>query len=327
MPIYNGGVQIPADWKVKRMDKPDSSDFLVVRENGYIKIPKDSYLVYLPLFYALPKELAGKRPAYLDLPRNINRLLREDRYRDMVNCDSFLELVWDCYAWAIWQFLQVPAKDGGYRDIPGDWSHYSGDFPLWRLCYGIIQHFRYAFEYEMDWSFQRLFAAPEDIGFPWLTYQQFSNLVGNLTDKIVAEQNYQPMIDAIWKNRQPEDYNRGQNTNKRDFLRSWNHDRKYEQLSVEGITEAGAVVDGESFYDIPDPTAEFEAKVISEAQVQHFQQSLSEQDMKILQMRMQGKTLQEIADAVGLKTAGAVKKRIDKMAGAYEAFVTDQHGE
>ena len=312
---------------MKRMSKQDSPDVLVIRKDGYIKIPKDSYLIWLPLFYALPKELAGKRPAYLDLPRNINRLLREERYRDMVNCDSFLELVWDCYAWAIWQFLQVPAKDGSYKDIPGDWSHYSGDFPLWRLCYGIIQHFRNAFEYEMDWSFQRLFAAPEDVDFPWLTYKQFGNLVGNLTDKIVAVQNLQPVIDAVWENRQPEDYNGGQNTNKRDFIRSWNHDRKFEQLSVEGIAETGAVVDGDAFYDIPDPHAEFEAKVISDTQIEQFQQSLSERDMKILQLRMQGKTLQEIAEAVGFKTAGAVKKRIDKIAGAYEDFVIDQYSE
>lgn len=312
---------------MKRMSKQDSPDVLVIRKDGYIKIPKDSYLIWLPLFYALPKELAGKRPAYLDLPRNINRLLREERYRDMVNCDSFLELVWDCYAWAIWQFLQVPAKDGSYKDIPGDWSHYSGDFPLWRLCYGIIQHFRNAVEYEMDWSFQRLFAAPEDVDFPWLTYKQFGNLVGNLTDKIVAEQNLQPVIDAIWENRQPEDYNRGQNTNKRDFLRSWNHDRKYEQLSVEEIAESGAVVDGDTFFDIPDPKAEFEAKVISDTQIEQFQHTLSEMDMKILQLRMEGKTLQEIADAVGFQTAGAVKKRIDKIAGTYDTFVADQYNE
>ena len=37
--------------------------------------------------------------------------------------------------------------------------------------------------------------------------------------------------------------------------------------------------------------------------------------------------MQEIADAVGYKTAGAVKKRIDKIAGAYEGFVSDQHKE
>ena len=307
------------------MSKQDSPGILVIRKDGYIKIPKDSYLIYLPLFYALPKELASKRPAYLGLPRNINRLLREDHYRDMVNCDSFLELVWDCYAWAIWQFLQVPAKGGGYQDIPGGWSHYSGDFPLWRLCYGIIQHFRNAFEYEIDWSFQRLFTAPEDVDFPWLSYQQFSNLVGNLTEKVVAEQNLQPVIDAIWENRQPEDYNE-HNINKRDFMRAWNHNRKYAHLSIEEIAETGAIADGETFFDIPDPKAEFEAKILSDTQIQQFQNTLSERDMMILSLRMKGKTMQEIADAVGFKTAGAVKKRIDRIAVAYDAFAADQYG-
>ena len=41
---------------------------------------------------------------------------------------------------------------------------------------------------------------------PWLTYQQFSNLVGNVTDMVIAEQNWQLMIDAIWENRTMEDY-------------------------------------------------------------------------------------------------------------------------
>ncbi len=310
--------------EVKCVSNQDLSDLFIIREDGFIKIPQDSYLSWLSLFYALPKELVEKRPAYLELPRNIKRLLREERYREMLN-DSFLELVWDCYAWSIWQFLQVPTKDGGYRDIPGDWSHYSGDFPLWRISYDIIRYFRVAFECELDWSYQRLFSAPEDIGFPWLTYKQFGNLVGNLTDKIVAEQNLQPVIDAVWENFQPEDYNGGKNLSKRDFLRSWNHDRNHEHLSVEEIKETGAVVDGDSLYDLPDPSADFETRVLSKVQIQQFQQSLGEKDKTILRLRMEGKTLQEIADAVGYKTAGAVKKRIDKIAGAYEGFASDQH--
>ena len=41
---------------------------------------------------------------------------------------------------------------------------------------------------------------PQGMEIPWLTYQQFSNLIGNLTDMIVEEQNWQPMIDEVWKN-------------------------------------------------------------------------------------------------------------------------------
>ncbi len=135
----------------------------------------------------------------------------------------------------------------------------------------------------------------------------------------------QPVIDAVWENFQPEDYNGGKNLSKRDFLRSWNHDRNHEHLSVEEIKETGAVVDGDSLYDLPDPSADFETRVLSKVQIQQFQQSLGEKDKTILRLRMEGKTLQEIADAVGYKTAGAVKKRIDKIAGAYEGFASDQH--
>ena len=305
------------------MEEP--SGYLAFLPQGIVTIPRDSYLVWLPLFYALPRELVEKRPAYLDLPRNIRQLASEDRYIDLINQDSFLELVWDCYAWSIWQFIQVPKKGSGYQDIPGDWSHYSGDFPLWRMSYDLIHYFREAFEYEMDWSFQKLFNAPEGVYVPWLSYQQFSNLVGNLTDKIIAEQNLQPIIDAVWENRQPEDYNRGKNINKRDFLRSWNHDRNHAHLSLEEIAETGAVINGEDLYELADPLAEFETKIISEAQVQQFQKSLSETDMRILQMRMEGSTMQEIADAVDFKTASAVKKHISKISSAYEAFIDRQY--
>ena len=85
-------------------------------------------------------------------------------------------------------------------------------------------------------------------------------------------------------------------------------------------------MDGDELYELPDPRAEYEEKIISEVQVAQFQHSLSETDMKILQMRMDGCTMQEIAEAVGFKTASAVKKHIDRIAGAYEDFVTDQYG-
>ena len=37
-------------------------------------------------------------------------------------------------------------------------------------------------------------------------------------------------------------------------------------------------------------------------------------------------SMQEIADAVGFKTASAVNKHIAKIAGAYEDFVSDEYG-
>lgn len=112
---------------------PSPDGIIVVLPCRIEMIPYSSNLSWLTLFYALPRELVEKRPAYLTLPRNINALLASDEAKSLIENDLFLELVWDCYAWAVWQFFQIPLKDGSYRDIPGDWSDYSGDFPLWRM--------------------------------------------------------------------------------------------------------------------------------------------------------------------------------------------------
>ena len=277
--------------------------------DGIMVIPQDSPLSWMTLFYALRRELVEKRLAYLSLPRNITKLLDDENARKLIEDDAFLELVWDCYAWSAWQFFQIPHKDGTYHDIPGEWSNYSGDFPLWRMSYGIVRHFRKKFETEMDWSFQRLFMMLEDAEVPWLNWQQFSNLIGNLTDRIVAEENWQPIIDEIWNTRQVEDYNRGQNAKKRDFMRSWDHSRTAKHISLEELAEAGAKIDDGALFDLEDPRAEYETKILSQDAVDSFYASLTEEDRTILQMRVDGYTQQQIADKLGFKTTGAISKR------------------
>ena len=56
------------------------SDGLIVVLPHHIEvIPYSSNLLWLTLFYALPRELVEKRPAYLSLPRNINSLNDRDQ--------------------------------------------------------------------------------------------------------------------------------------------------------------------------------------------------------------------------------------------------------
>ena len=307
------------------MAKVSPYSFLVVLPQTIIEIPQSSNLSWLTLFYALPKELVEKRAKYLKLPRNIHQVLQSKEYRKMIEDDSFLELVWDCYAWSAWQFFKIPHKDGTYHEIPGDWSHYSENFPLWRWSYEIIKHFRKKFENEMEWSFQKLFLMDRDDELPWLSYQHFGNLVGNLTDMIVEELNWQPMIDEIWNCRQVNDYT-GWNLSKKDFMRSWTHSRTAKHISLDELMEEGEEVDGDELFEIADPRSEFEYEDIHKFYMEDFKSRLTEQDAKILQMRYDGKSLQEIADAVGFKTAGAVSKRIAKIAGTYEDFVSEEYG-
>lgn len=84
------------------MAKYSPSGFIAVLPQTIIEIPQDSNQSWLTLFYALPQELVGKRADYLNLSRNIHQVLASDEYRKLIQTNTFLELVWDCYAWAAW---------------------------------------------------------------------------------------------------------------------------------------------------------------------------------------------------------------------------------
>lgn len=168
----------------------------------------------------------------------------------------------------------------------------------------------------------------KDDELPWLSYQHFGNLVGNLTDLIVLEQNWQLwqlMIDEIWNTRQVNDYT-GKNINKKDFMRSWTHSRTAQHISFDELLEEGTTVDGELLFDIADPRSEFESEIIHKFYMEDFKAQLPGVDSKILQMRYDGHSLKEIAAAVGFKTPSAVSKHVEKIAERYDNFISDEYG-
>ena len=54
--------------------------------------------------------------------------------------------------------------------------------------------------------------------------------------------------------------------------------------------------------------------------VKQFTDSLSEKDKKILEMRLEGHTQEEISEALGYKNHSGVQKRITKIGIAYQKF-------
>ena len=288
-------------------------DFVVLLPGGkMIRIAQDSNLSWLVMFYLLPKEFVEKRPDYLKLPRRIEEIVNDDYFSSMLRSDLFLELVWDCYNYVVWQAIEVPDGKDGYQNIPGSSTYYSEDFPLWRLSMRILVYIRRSLETEMDFSFQKYFTLPQGMYASWMPTKYFYNMVINLTERIIIQENFQPMIDAIWENRQPEDY-RGYNLKKRDFLRSWYHYRNHPHLSYEKMIDDNI--------GIADPQQAFDQKVQADLQVEQFEATLTDKDQRILKLRMNNVKLEDIAKEVGYKTASAVKKRIDSIANAYEAFI------
>ena len=132
------------------------------------------------------------------------------------------------------------------------------------------------------------------------------------------------MIDEIWNNRTLEDFDKRGSQVKLDFMRSWGHSRSRKKtVSIEQLAEE-AEENGTDF-DIPDTRSEFENSVLSELQIAEFAARLSGRDKKILKMKMEGHTAQEIAEAVGYQTHSAVLKRIRHIADCYEDFISEEY--
>ena len=116
-------------------------------------------------------------------------------------------------------------------------------------------------------GFQNLYNIPQGVEVPWLTYQQFSNLIGNVTDMVVSEQNWQPVIDAIWENRTIEDYETTSSTVKTDFMRKWHHNRSGKPISLDEMMESE---DGDIF-DVADPAASLRTPSFPKYRLLHLQ--------------------------------------------------------
>lgn len=281
-------------------------------KHGRFIIPNTSYLRWLPLFYSIPREQVALDKELLLIPRNMKLMLKDPEHAGLVMEDRFLLLVMDVYSSAIWRFLKVPDGKGGYKPIPGTWNMYSGNFPMWRMAYMIAASFVKLFEDILGLNLQYLFSMPENQPFPWVPLTLFLATVEKMTEKTVKDMNLQPSIDAVWENRQPEDY-QGYNQKRKDFLRTWNHSRNHQHLSFEQMKADGV--------ELADPKQSIEQDVIESQSIEQFKNSLSERDRRILEMRVEGIKLEDIAKAVGYQTASAAKKRIDKIAEEYERFI------
>ena len=248
--------------------------FLVVLPDQMLLIPVDSHFSWLTMFYMLPKELVEKRPEYLNIPRNIRDIADNEENMKLIQNDSFTEFVWSCYAYTNWHFFLLPTRDGLYRPFSGNPMQYSGNFPLWRLSYLTQPYMRMKLETDWDCSFQKFFLMEPDEELDWVSLDDFNFMFRTMFDQVVKEQKWQPIIDDSWNHRQPEDF-KGTGSQSRDFMRKWTHSRTAQNVSLEQIKESGTVVGNDALYDIPDPSAEFETKVLDKMKMEDFKKRLS----------------------------------------------------
>lgn len=291
---------------------------LLKRRSGEITPFRNAY--FIPAFYFIPKSILDKCGAELNsIPRNPYKLLHDWDAIAKVESDLFLLAIIDAYAFMVWPFMGLGAK----REI------YSGYEPSWIFAHAApcwIQKLQD--EKILPTAKELLKNGGADESFGYVSAEEISDLFTWLVPQAMEHHNMKAVIDIAKEFRCFEDFDYRNSRQKTDHYRRWYHTR-VKNITVEfleEIKERYAKTNDGMDWDIPDEHSDINRTVLEPMAVNEFLASLGETDRQILKMRMEGITLEKIAEKLGYKTHSAVHKRIRKIGIAYEKFSGEDFG-
>ena len=258
----------------------------------------DSPVRYLPLAYMLPYDVISRYPTLSKLPRSMGALNATPGWGKVILSQQFLNEIMDAVASLAFPHFGF----GGWKE------HYSGYSPVWRLSYALPLWAK-GVEKVRGWGVQALFALPPDYEIPFCDPEDVRQVMKQVVEETIEEQGWGPILEVIRNMPCEEDFERWDTNVRKDFLRKWYHTRskRVQTVSLEECMED----ENSNIHSLPDPKGDFTEQVESEDFCQRFKATLSQKDMAILELRVEGYTLEEIADRLGYKTHSAVVKRMD----------------
>ncbi|MBQ9189065.1 MAG: hypothetical protein IJ138_07055 [Clostridia bacterium] len=291
---------------------------LIPREDGNYRIVLNSE--FIPAFFALPGEIvAHAEDAIWDLPHCPAELLLNPASVAVIESDKFLETIIDGYAYLIWDAMGMK-----------NWmEYYSGYAPQWILAHETLLWLSRMQAKRILWTNKDLFAEPllyQLIGFPSL--EDAKNMVAAVAEEVLSVENRGEVIKVCNEIPCEEDFDEERTLNRKleHFRREWYHQRtKHPMVSLDAILDAEKSGINQRLMRM-ESEEDMEDDVITKVDGEAFFRSLSETDQKILFLRNKGKTMEDVAKLVGLKTHSAVYKRIQKIGKAYELWSDEDLG-
>lgn len=262
------------------------------------QFPYDSPVRYLPLVYMLPLDLLSRFPTLRRLPRSMGALNASPEWAEVILSDAFLNEAMDAVASLAFPYFGF----GGWKE------HYTGFSPVWRLSYALPLWAK-GVEQVRGWGVQALFALPPDFEIPFFDPEDVRGVMKQVVEQAIEEQGWGPVLEVVREIPCDEDFEKWDTNVRRDFLRKWYHTRskRVQTVSLEVCMED----EGSSIHSLPAPEGDFTERVEAEDFCQRFKATLSEKDMAILELRVEGYTYEEIADRLGYKTHSGVIKRME----------------
>lgn len=266
---------------------------------------------FIPAYLFLPATILEQCPEELRLPRTVRSYFHDRSVISVVESDLFTELIVDGFAHLVWPYLGVP----GYME------NYSGFDPVWIMAHGaafwvqeltdegIIPTVEYLYRYGQG----ETMACPSE----W----EVSFYLEQTVPIAMGKNRLDDVVDTVREQRCPEDYDTRRSNAKKDFYRKWYHTRsKHAEFSLDAWNEARWKQYETQGIDIPDTTEDMEGAVITQVDAVRFLAQLSEKDKQILQLRLEGRTLEEIAQRLGYRNHSGVLKRIRKIGEVYQRY-------
>lgn len=258
----------------------------------------DSPVRYLPLAYMLPYDVISRYPTLSKLPRSMGALNASPEWGKIIVSQQFLNEIMDAVASLAFPHFGF----GGWKE------HYTGYSPVWRLSYALPLWAK-GVEKLRGWGVQALFALPPDYEIPFCDPEDVCQVMKQVVEQTIEEQGWGPMLEVIRDMPCEEDFEKWDTNIRKDFLRKWYHTRskRVQTVSLEECMED----EDSNIHSLPALEGDFTEQVESEDFCRRFKATLSQKDMPILELRVEGYTLEEIADRLGYKTHSAVVKRME----------------
>ena len=277
-------------------------------------------IMYYPAFLFLPREyLEMTSPNLLEVPRIPAKAVFDPASWDLISGDRFYATVQHGIAWMLW-FHLMPDDDPTVYSIRDPIKRYVFDTNYWvekmtEKC--IIP------------SLGVLLADDESRGkvFNYISLMQMDLTLGPFVAEVAWHDNIEDVISVVEEHRCFEDYGKRNSFEKREFYRNWYHTRtRHPMVSLDQYQDEYSEANGGADWDPPDESPSFESQVNCQILADQFMDTLSEKDKQILQLRLEGRTMEEVAKRLGYATHSAVLKRLRKIGLAFEKFAGVEYG-
>lgn len=275
---------------------------------------------FLTAFYIIPEEIIKNTcPELMSISRNIYDLFHYPEQIALIESDYFELAIIDIYAYLVWLYLGISP----YMEI------YSGYDPIWILAHAAPLWIETMIEEEIILSipdaFQK-YAYDKTYRFESKSLYDMEVILKYSIMATVQKHNLGPVLECIEQNRCWEDFDKRDSKQKTDFFRKWYHSRTaHPMISLEQYQKEYAERNDGKEFDIPDGT-DVEDEAVTQELIDSFMKELTEKQKQILNLRLEGRTYEEIAQRVGYKTHSAVVKQMDKIGQKFETFAEVDYG-